>query len=111
MSNNSAAVEQKATVKKLTPNDLKIFMTTDFDLSELYKLQSFANGTKHAQEHSYNNLNVIENMPCITEANTSTPERFKTPIHAQVAQEINRTLEEAAITQEIEEESHNIIAR
>lgn len=103
-------MEQKATVKKLTPNALKIFMTTDFDLSELYKLQSFANGPKHAHGHTYNNLNVIENIP--TEASSSnTPDRFKTPIHAKVAQEINKTIEEAAITQEIEEESHDVIAR
>lgn len=56
-------MQQKTAVKRLNPNDLKIFTTTNFDLSELYKLKSFSHNTTFIEEHTYNNLTVIENIP------------------------------------------------
>lgn len=60
---DNSTIQQKTAVKKLNPNDLKIFTTTNFDLSELYKLKSFSYNTSLVEEHTYNNLTVIENIP------------------------------------------------
>lgn len=50
-------------MKKLNANDLKIFTTTSFNLSELYKLKSFNNNIKCIEQHTYNNLTVIDIIP------------------------------------------------
>ncbi|KAF2883356.1 hypothetical protein ILUMI_22858 [Ignelater luminosus] len=63
---NQSTVEQKASVKKLSPSDLKIFARTDFNLSELYKLKVLRK-EKYVEEHTYHNLTIIENIPTIIE--------------------------------------------
>lgn len=80
-------------------------MTTNLDLSELYKLKSFSNDVKHAEEHTYNNLTVIENLP--HEALSGGPlESVKTPILQQVVKEIEDVNKQVEIG-EVEEEVHH----
>lgn len=64
---NESTVEQKASVKNLSPSDLKIFARTDFNLSELYKLKALRK-QRYIEEHTYHNLTIIENIPTIIEA-------------------------------------------
>lgn len=56
--------EQKATIQKLHPSDLKLLALTNLNLSELYKLKDFTKKTIF-EEHTYNNLTIIENAPSI----------------------------------------------
>lgn len=109
MSNNST-IEQKAPVKKLTPNDLKIFMTTNLDLSELYKLKNICDDVKHAEAHTYNNLTAIDSiLPRESEASTGILENVKVPILEQIVEEIRESYEQNEA--DIEEEAHDVITR
>lgn len=101
-------VEQKATVQKLTPNDLKIFMATDLNLSELYKLKNLNSDSRHAEEHTYNNLTIIENILRDTEIGRNAVESVKTPLLKQIVEEIK---EVEALNTELEEEAHDVIER
>ncbi|KAJ8923365.1 hypothetical protein NQ315_001923 [Exocentrus adspersus] len=47
----------------VTDNDLKLLASTNLNLSELYKLKELSKSTICLEEHTYNNLNVIENIP------------------------------------------------
>ncbi|XP_023015576.2 mitochondrial RNA polymerase [Leptinotarsa decemlineata] len=57
---DNASSQKKATVKKLTVADLKLLASTNLNLSELYRLKELSK--KPVEEHTYNNLNVIENF-------------------------------------------------
>lgn len=86
-------------------------MTTNLDLSELYKLKSFCNDVKHAEEHTYNNLTVIENIAHEAEPGSSPFESVKTPILQQVVKEIKEANKHVEIPAEVEEEAHDVITR
>ncbi|GJQ79965.1 hypothetical protein Trydic_g9443 [Trypoxylus dichotomus] len=68
----NSTIEQKAKVKKLTSHDLNLFATTNLNLNEFYKLKDLMRINKTFVEHTYNNLTIIENMPGIVEATSST---------------------------------------
>ncbi|KAJ3645908.1 hypothetical protein Zmor_023531 [Zophobas morio] len=59
---DSKTKQQKTNIKKLTWNDLKLLATTNLNLSELYKLKDLAKNNEHVQEHTYNNLAVIDSV-------------------------------------------------
>ncbi|CAG9817637.1 unnamed protein product [Phaedon cochleariae] len=59
---NNSSCQLKATVQKLTFSDLKLLASTNLNLSELYKLKELSKHTP-VEEHTYNNLNIIENIP------------------------------------------------
>jgi DNA-directed RNA polymerase len=59
---DSAAKQQKASITKLKWDDLKLLATTNLNLSELHKLKDLSKNNQHLQEHTYNNLAVIENV-------------------------------------------------
>lgn len=108
-------MQQKATVQKLTPNDLKIFMTTNLDLSELHKLKNINNNMRQVEEHTYNNLTVIEHLPCETEPDTVDLETIKTPVLLEFVNEMNETKKDTietinnGIPAEVEEENEEVI--
>lgn len=91
-------------------------MSTNLDLSELYKLKSLCNNEKHAEEHTYNNLTVIESIPHDVEVSGSSLENVKTPIVEQVVKEIKEVHKYVeplnTINSEVEEEeAHDEISR
>lgn len=96
-------------MKKLNPNDLKIFTTTNFDLSELYKLKSFSYNTKFVEEHTYNNLTVIENIPHVSEVTDALTTNLKTSTVLPKVQEDHDedviSCEHFSVITETEEES------
>lgn len=47
----------------MTSSDLNLLVSTNLNLSELYKLKEFSKYPPVVNEHSYNNLNVIEPIP------------------------------------------------
>lgn len=51
--------QQRASVKKLTPRDLKLLAKTDFNLGELYKLKTLPRTVSHVEEHTFNNWNYM----------------------------------------------------
>nr|CAI5825022.1 unnamed protein product [Callosobruchus analis] len=60
----NATSQQKATINKLTSSDLKLLAGTNLNLSELYKLKQLSKPpVSIAEEHTYNNLNIIGNIP------------------------------------------------
>lgn len=78
-------------------------MSTNLDLSELYKLKNFSSDVKHAEEHTYNNLTVIENIPHELEIKLDS---VKTPL----VYEISEACENLNVP-EIDEESHDVMPR
>ncbi|CAH1100116.1 unnamed protein product [Psylliodes chrysocephalus] len=58
----NSSCQRRATVKKLTFSDLELLATTNLNLSELYKLKELSQN-KIFNEHTYNNLNMIDNFP------------------------------------------------
>lgn len=57
---DKSSSQQRASIKKLTSNDLKLLSSTDFNLGELYKLKALSKVIPHVEEHTYNNLNFMD---------------------------------------------------
>ncbi|EFA08534.1 DNA-directed RNA polymerase, mitochondrial [Tribolium castaneum] len=70
------AKQQKTSIKKLTWNDLKLLASTNLNLSELHKLKDLTKDNQHVQEHTYNNLAVID--PIAAEETPNEKERVVT---------------------------------
>ncbi|KAJ8965990.1 hypothetical protein NQ314_003787 [Rhamnusium bicolor] len=62
MVTDKSSFQHKASIQKLTSSDLKLLASTSLNLSELYKLKELSKNTRFIEEHTYNNLNVIENL-------------------------------------------------
>ncbi|KAJ8951598.1 hypothetical protein NQ318_020475 [Aromia moschata] len=60
---DKSSSQHKASIQKLTSSDLKLLASTSLNLSELYKLKELSKSTIIIEQHTYNNLSVIENMP------------------------------------------------
>ncbi|XP_018323984.1 DNA-directed RNA polymerase, mitochondrial [Agrilus planipennis] len=56
---DNSTKEEKAPVRRLGPKQLKALVESDFNLSVLFKL----NPLRHIEEHTYNNLNIIDSIP------------------------------------------------
>lgn len=100
-------------MKRLNPNDLKIFTTTNFNLSELYKLKTFSYNTKFTEEHTYNNLTVIENITQPIENESSILEQFTIvlPNAAKVIHDQTESFEKLTTADEAELEPVEVLLR
>ncbi|XP_022917116.2 DNA-directed RNA polymerase, mitochondrial [Onthophagus taurus] len=61
MVSNGSTNEYKARITRLNPNDLKFLALTNLNLSELHKLKDMMRSNKFVEEHTYNNLTIIDN--------------------------------------------------
>ncbi|XP_018577460.1 DNA-directed RNA polymerase, mitochondrial [Anoplophora glabripennis] len=71
---DKSSSQHKATVQKLTSTDIKLLAMTNLNLSELYKLKELSKNTNYLEQHTYNNLNVVENIP--STSNSSNVDDF-----------------------------------
>ncbi|CAH0564781.1 unnamed protein product [Brassicogethes aeneus] len=76
----NSTVQQKATIKRLTSKDMKLFTSTNLNLSELYKLKDMAKTLQISGEHTYNSLGIIHNFA----ANSSSNEEVHSLINNDV---------------------------
>ncbi|KAF5270657.1 hypothetical protein FQA39_LY01395 [Lamprigera yunnana] len=66
---NDCTKQQKAPIKILSLSNLSFFTKTNLNLDELYKLKALRK-IDYIKEHTYHNLNVIDNIP---EVNNNIP--------------------------------------
>lgn len=53
------ALQKKAMILKLKPEDLRLWASTNLNLSELHKLKEINNKNKYITEYSYNHLALM----------------------------------------------------
>lgn len=70
----NSSSHQRASIKKITPKDLKLLATTNFNLNELYKVKQLSKNVSHLEEHTYNNLNFMEGISKTYTTIEKTPE-------------------------------------
>lgn len=65
---------------------MKLLARTNFNLGELYKLKSLSKSISHVGEHTYNNLNFLENIPVGIELQ-NMPLQEKDPTELELGKE------------------------
>uniref|UniRef100_A0A6P7FD70 Uncharacterized protein LOC114328862 n=1 Tax=Diabrotica virgifera virgifera TaxID=50390 RepID=A0A6P7FD70_DIAVI len=66
---DNSSCQRRANVKKLTFSELELLASTNLNLSELHKLKEILQNPTVANEYSYNNLNIIDNLPSTSASN------------------------------------------
>ncbi|XP_072382845.1 DNA-directed RNA polymerase, mitochondrial [Diabrotica undecimpunctata] len=66
---DNSSCQRRANVKKLTFSELELLASTNLNLSELHKLKEILQNPTVANEYSYNNLNIIDNLPSTSTSN------------------------------------------
>ncbi|KAG5895035.1 hypothetical protein JTB14_014773 [Gonioctena quinquepunctata] len=102
----NSSCQQKASVQKLTFNDLKLLASTNLNLSELYKLKELSKKISSFEEHTYNNLNIIDipntsNTPQDDFINTNKDDEGKVLIYSLPTSEISTYQEDPEFGREI----------